>query len=38
MLENQVKKGTVTLLFGAKDAEHNEALVLQGFLSLNSKI
>ena len=38
MLENQVKKGTVTLLFGAKDAEHNEALLLQGFLSLNSKI
>jgi uncharacterized protein YeaO (DUF488 family) len=33
ILENQLKKGTVTLVYGAKDEEHNEALVLQGFLS-----
>ena len=26
------KHGTVTLLFGAKDLEHNQAVVLRGFL------
>ena len=33
ILENQLSKGTVTLVYGAKDEEHNEALVLKGFLS-----
>ena len=29
LLEEQIKKGTVTLVYGAKDEEHNEALVLK---------
>lgn len=29
LLEEQLKKGTVTLLYAAKDKEHNEALVLR---------
>jgi uncharacterized protein YeaO (DUF488 family) len=33
ILENRMKKGTVTLVYGAKDEEHNEALVLKCFLS-----
>src|SRR5690349_6262782 len=33
ILKKQLKKGTVTLVYGAKDEEHNEALVLKGFLS-----
>jgi len=28
VLKEKMKKGTVTLLYGAKDEEHNEALVL----------
>ncbi|MEW6002681.1 MAG: DUF488 domain-containing protein [Nitrospirota bacterium] len=28
-LKNEAKKGTVTLLFAAKDAEHNNAVVLK---------
>lgn len=28
VLKEKMKKGTVTLLYGAKDREHNEALVL----------
>ena len=28
LLKDQMKKGTVTLVYGAKDEEHNEALVL----------
>lgn len=28
LLKEQMKKGTVTLVYGAKDEEHNEALVL----------
>ena len=27
------KRGTVTLLFGARDEEHNQAVVIRGFLS-----
>jgi uncharacterized protein YeaO (DUF488 family) len=27
-----VKKGAVTLVYGAKDEEHNEAIVLKEFL------
>jgi len=29
LLKEQIKKGTVTLVYGAKDEEHNEALVLK---------
>ncbi len=32
LLRQQVKEGTVTLLYGAKDEEHNEAVVLQQLL------
>jgi uncharacterized protein YeaO (DUF488 family) len=32
IVKKQLKKGTVTLVYGAKDEEHNEALVLKGFL------
>ena len=34
LLKQEVDKGTVTLVYGAKDEEHNEALVLQD----NSKL
>jgi len=33
VLKEQVKKGIVTLVYGAKDEEHNEALVLKEWLS-----
>jgi uncharacterized protein YeaO (DUF488 family) len=33
LLQQEMRKGTVTLVYGAKDVEHNEALVLQEFLS-----
>lgn len=33
ILKDQLKKGTVTLLYAAKDVEHNEALVLKEWLS-----
>ena len=29
LLKDKMKKGTVTLVYGAKDEEHNEALVLK---------
>ena len=29
LLKQEIEKGMVTLVYGAKDAEHNEALVLQ---------
>jgi len=32
-LKQEMEKGTTTLVYGAKDTEHNEAVVLQGFLS-----
>ena len=32
-LKREVKRGRVTLLFGAKDTEHNEAAVLQTLLA-----
>jgi uncharacterized protein YeaO (DUF488 family) len=32
LLKGEVKKGAVTLDYGAKDEEHNEALVLQEYL------
>ncbi|WP_320053170.1 DUF488 domain-containing protein [uncultured Acetobacteroides sp.] len=33
ILKDQLKGGTVTLLYAAKDVEHNEALVLKEWLS-----
>jgi len=35
VLEKELKSGTVTLVYGAKDEEHNEALVLKELLSRN---
>jgi uncharacterized protein YeaO (DUF488 family) len=32
LLKEQVKKGPVTLVYGAKDEEHNEAVVLKEWL------
>ena len=32
VLRNKAKSGTVTLIYGARDQEHNEALVLKQFL------
>lgn len=32
-LRSEMKKGPVTLVYGAKDEEHNDAVVLQQFLS-----
>ena len=32
LLKEQTKKGTVTLVYGAKDGEHNEAVVLKDWL------
>ena len=33
LLKEKIKKGTVTLLYGAKDQEHNEAVVLLDYVS-----
>ncbi len=33
LLKNEMEKGAVTLVYGAKDEEHNEAVVLQEFLN-----
>ena len=32
LLKSAIKKGTVTLVYGAKDEEHNEAVVLRYYL------
>jgi uncharacterized protein YeaO (DUF488 family) len=32
-LEEEIKKGAVTLVYGARDEEHNEAVVLRDFLA-----
>ena len=32
-LKGEIAKGVVTLLYGAKDEEHNEAVLLQEFLN-----
>jgi uncharacterized protein YeaO (DUF488 family) len=32
LLKQKARKGTVTLVYGARDEEHNEALVLKQFL------
>ncbi len=36
LLKEKLKGGAVTLLFAAKDAEHNEAVVLQEWLNRRS--
>ncbi len=33
ILSEQLKKGVITLVYGAKDEEHNEALVLRDWLN-----
>jgi uncharacterized protein YeaO (DUF488 family) len=33
LLKEQMKKGTVTLVYGAKDEDHNEALVIKELFS-----
>ena len=33
LLKGEIEKGAVTLVYGAKDEEHNEAVLLQEFLS-----
>ena len=32
-LKKEIEKGTATLVYGAKDEEHNEAVVLKEYLS-----
>lgn len=34
-IKNLTKKGTVTLIYGARDTEHNQAVVLQELLAGN---
>jgi uncharacterized protein YeaO (DUF488 family) len=36
-LREEIKKGAVTLLYGAKDEEHNDAVALVEFLSSQKK-
>ncbi len=33
ILKEQLNKGNVTLIFGARDERHNEAIILKGLLS-----
>jgi uncharacterized protein YeaO (DUF488 family) len=33
LLRQEAAKGTVTLVYGAKDQQHNEAVILQGLLT-----
>ena len=35
VLEQKAREGTVTLIYGARDQVHNEALVLKQFLEMN---
>ena len=35
VLKDKARKGTVTLIYGARDEKHNEALVLKQFLEKN---
>ena len=37
LLKEQARRRTVTLLYGAKDEEHNEAIVLKEYLADNLK-
>jgi len=36
-LRNQAKKGNITLLFSAKDSEHNNAVVLKEVITKGTK-
>jgi len=36
LLKDQLKKGVVTLVYGSKDKEHNEAMVLKELFDLKS--
>jgi uncharacterized protein YeaO (DUF488 family) len=36
LLKSKAKEGTVTLIYGARDQEHNEAVVLKQFLERTS--
>ncbi len=36
LLRSKIKEGTLTLIYGARDQEHNEALVLKEFLERRS--
>ena len=38
LLKEHLKNGTVTLLYGTKDEEHNEAVVLRDMISTTHKI
>ena len=33
LLKDYAKKGSVTLIYGARDQEHNEALIIKNFIS-----
>jgi uncharacterized protein YeaO (DUF488 family) len=35
VLKEKARKGTITLIYGARDEKHNEALVLKQFLERN---
>jgi uncharacterized protein YeaO (DUF488 family) len=35
ILKEKIKEGTITILYGARDEEHNEALVILDFLGEN---
>ena len=35
VLKDEARKGTITLIYGARDEKHNEALVLKQFLERN---
>jgi uncharacterized protein YeaO (DUF488 family) len=37
LLKQKCKEGTVTLLFAARDEEHNNALVLKGLLDVSKR-
>ena len=37
LLKEQLKRGVVTLLYGAKDEQHNEAIVLRNYLAGDTK-
>ena len=38
LLKQKAKEGTITLIYGARDEKHNEALVLKQFLEKNRSL
>jgi uncharacterized protein YeaO (DUF488 family) len=38
LIKNEVKQGRVTLIYGSRDQEHNEAVVLKQFLTATSRL